>query len=133
MPSSGSVSAPLLSSVVEQLRADPQPTLLLIDTFDQAPPDVQQWVQAQLLPGLLRAPWLRVVVAGVQVPNPQSAVWSMLCGPVQQLSRPTPGDWHKWCRERLNKDLPLEEIEVLCRYITSPGRLAEALSSASAS
>jgi hypothetical protein len=133
LPQTGAVLAPVLSSVVDQLRAAAQPTLLLIDTFDQAPPDVQQWVLTQLLPGLLRSPWLRVVVAGVQVPNPQSAVWSMLCGPVQQLSRPTPDDWHKWCQERLNKNLPLAEIEVLCRYITSPGRLAEALSSASAS
>ena len=131
-PPPGTPIGVALNRVLEQLRAKPQPTLLLIDTFDQAAPEVQQWVQVQLLPGLLRAPWLRVVVAGVQVPNPQASVWSTLCGPVQQLTRPTPTDWHTWCRERLNKDLPLAEIEVLCRYIASPGKLAEALSGASA-
>ena len=72
------------------------------------------------------------VVAGENVPNPQAAVWSNLCGPVHTLTRPTPEDWHRWCRERLNKDLPLKDIEVLCQYITSPGKLAEALSNASA-
>lgn len=131
-PPVGGPIGPALARVFEQLRLAPRPTLLLVDTYDKAAPEVQQWVQAQLLPALIRAPWLRVVVAGENVPNPQAAVWSNLCGPVHTLTRPTPEDWHRWCRERLNKDLPLKDIEVLCQYITSPSKLAEALSNASA-
>src|SRR5262249_14969062 len=52
-----------LGHVLDQLRQRRRPTLHILDTYEAAG-EVQDWVERQLLPGLIRATWLRVVVSG---------------------------------------------------------------------
>ena len=66
----------------------------------------------ELLPSLIRATWLRVVIAGQRVPEFAGAVWaSVACAPLQ-LVPPPPADWFEYGKQH-RPDLTLADVEVL--------------------
>jgi hypothetical protein len=73
-----------LNTTLNSLRARAQPMLLLFDTFEQGG-EWARWVEEDALLAALRAPWLRLLVAGQRVPNPAGAAWSSCAAPVIKL------------------------------------------------
>jgi SEFIR domain len=86
-----------LTAVLKDLNAQPQPTLLIFDTFEMAG-SAEQWVQENLLVTLIRAPLLRVVIAGQRVPEPGGAPWDTEARSAIVLNTPAPEDWFDYGR-----------------------------------
>src|SRR5262245_26434724 len=57
-----------LDDVLGALRETGKPAVLIFDTFEQGG-EFQRWIEETLLLALPRAPWLRLIVAGQQVPQ----------------------------------------------------------------
>jgi hypothetical protein len=81
-----------LANVLDTLKRRSQPALLIFDTYNAAG-EAQDWVEKQLLPSLIRATWLRVVIAGQSVPSTAGAVWASVVSPTLELVPPPPEDW----------------------------------------
>jgi len=81
-----------LGHVLDALNRRARPALLVLDTYEQAG-EAQDWVEKELLPSLIRATWLRVVIAGQRVPERAGALWSAEACPLIQLAVPPPEDW----------------------------------------
>ncbi|HEX4706326.1 MAG TPA: SEFIR domain-containing protein [Candidatus Udaeobacter sp.] len=73
-----------LDEVLGALREAGQPAVLIFDTFEQGG-EFQRWIEETLLLALPRAPWLRLIVAGQQVPQCDAQLVE-----VQRL------DWRVW-------------------------------------
>jgi hypothetical protein len=81
-----------LGNILDALKRRAQPTLLIFDTYEVAG-EAEDWVEKQLLPTLIRAVWLRVVIAGQRVPSAAGAVWAAAASDPIQLVSPPPEDW----------------------------------------
>jgi hypothetical protein len=81
-----------LAQILDALRQRARPALLVFDTYEAAG-EAQDWVEKQLLPSLIRATWLRVVIAGQRVPADAGAVWASVARAPLQLVPPPPEDW----------------------------------------
>ena len=101
-----------LDQIVAALRQRARPTLLIFDTYEMAG-ETREWVEKSLLQGLMRATWLRVVVAGQRVPEASGAVWATVAGPTVQLELPQPADWYDYGRLH-RPELKLEQVETAC-------------------
>ncbi len=101
-----------LDQILGALRHRVQPTLLIFDTYEMAG-ETQEWVEKSLLQSLIRATWLRVVIAGQQVPDSTGAVWATVASPTVQLELPQPADWYDFGK-RHRPDLKLEQVETAC-------------------
>lgn len=102
-----------LDQVLHGLRQRSRPTLLIFDTYEMAG-EAKQWVERSLLQCLIRAAWLRVVIAGQHVPESTGAVWSAVACPTLELLRPPPAEWFDYGRQH-RADLTLAEVETACR------------------
>lgn len=69
----------LQSSFFKDLATLDHPVILLIDTFDSAVKELQNWIESELLRRAVRLPNLTVVVAGQEVPNPENIDWGNQC------------------------------------------------------
>ena len=67
-PSTGRNLNEKFNNILEALKNNPRPTLLIFDTYETVG-EAQNWVEGQLLSFLIRAPWLRVAITGQQVPK----------------------------------------------------------------
>jgi hypothetical protein len=92
-----------LDAVLAGLRTRGRPTLLFFDTFEQGG-DLARWVEEHALLTVPRAPWLRLLIAGQQVPNPAAAPWAAFAAPILQLHQPGWEDWYRYGR-RYRPDL----------------------------
>jgi len=81
-----------LSHVLDALNRRSKPALLVFDTYEAAG-EAQEWVEKELLPSLIRATWLRVVIAGQTVPERGGAPWATEASPPLLLSTPRPEEW----------------------------------------
>ncbi|MBP9804076.1 MAG: hypothetical protein KBE22_04120, partial [Candidatus Accumulibacter sp.] len=81
--------------------------------------EAQEWVERQLLACLVRATWLRVAIAGLQLPDATGAVWAAVARATLQLTPPPAGDWYAYGRQH-RPDLKLQEVKTACRL--SDGR-----------
>jgi hypothetical protein len=81
-----------LAQILDALKQRARPTLLILDTYERAG-NSEDWVEKQLLPRLVRATWLRVVIAGQRVPPAAGAVWSKEASATVHLVPPLPEDW----------------------------------------
>ena len=84
-----------LSNILAALKDRGQPTLLIFDTYEDAGEAVD-WLENQLLPGLIRADWLRVVIAGQKAPERGDAIVSAVSAPLIELESPPPEDWFEY-------------------------------------
>jgi hypothetical protein len=74
----------------------PKPTVLLVDTFEDATVECKEWFEESLLPFIRRSDSVRLVVAGHAVPNPIEP-WNDICqrvdvGPINKAKY--------WCQYR---------------------------------
>ncbi len=76
-----------LGGILRELKQRVRPTLLVFDAYEAAG-EARDWVEKQLLPSLIRATWLRVVIAGKEVPERAGAVWaSVACATLRVAPR----------------------------------------------
>jgi hypothetical protein len=121
---SGGVTGPL-GEIITELTRDPRPTLLIFDTFEQAG-KAEQWIEVVLL-GLMRAPWMRVVIVGQKVAPSIDQVWSDFSAPEVVLKQPSAQEWFEYGR-RHDPDITLGEVEfVLKKSQGRAGMLAQLL------
>jgi hypothetical protein len=82
-----------LEHLLNALIARRRPALLIFDTFEESPP-LDRWVKDSLLVALIRQKWLRVVIAGQNVPEPGGgAPWDAEASPTIVLTPPEAAHW----------------------------------------
>jgi hypothetical protein len=110
-----------LGQILHGLKQRAHPTLLIFDTFEMAG-ETADWIDKQVLPTLIRADWMRVVIAGQKVPDSAGAVWMQVARPTLQLVPPPAEDWfHYGCQHR--SDLTLNDVETACRLASHKSSL----------
>jgi hypothetical protein len=102
-----------LTDILDALERRARPALLIFDAYEAAG-EAQDWVEKQLLPRLVRAPWLRVVIAGQRVPASAGAIWASTAGSPLQLMPPPPADWFDYGKQH-RTGLTLADVETACR------------------
>jgi TIR domain len=102
-----------LSEILIALKRRARPTLLIFDTYEMAG-EAEDWVEKQLLPCLIRATWLRVVIAGQKVPGSNRAIWATVAHSIIDLVTPPPADWLEYARQS-RPNLTLSEVETVYR------------------
>lgn len=102
-----------LGYILNGLKQRARPALLVFDTYESAD-EAQDWVEKQLLPSLIRATWLRVVIAGQRVPERAGAIWEEDASPPITLKPPPAPDWFNYGK-RHRPELTLADVETACR------------------
>ncbi len=110
-----------LGHILSALKQRAHPTLMIFDTYEMAG-ETQDWVEKQLLPGLIRATWLRVAIAGQKLPDSTGAVWTAVARPAIQLVPPRATDWLDYGRQH-RADLTLAEVQIACRLASDKASL----------
>jgi hypothetical protein len=110
-----------LDHILGELKQRARRTLLIFDTYEMAG-EAQEWVEKSLLQSLIRATWLRVVVAGQRVPDSTGAVWAAVARPTLQLAPPGPVDWFDYGRQH-RADLTLAKVETACELAADKASL----------
>jgi hypothetical protein len=110
-----------LALILNALKERASAALLIFDTYEAAG-GAQDWVQKQLLPSLIRATWLRVVIAGQSVPPCAGAIWEADASPIIALKTPPPADWLAYGRQH-RPDLTLADVETACRLASNKASL----------
>lgn len=110
-----------LDHILGGLKQRARPTLLIFDTYEVAG-EAQEWLEKTLLQCLIRATWLRVVVAGQRVPDSAGAVWAAVARPVLPLALPSPVDWFDYGRQH-RADLTLAKVETACELAANKAAL----------
>jgi hypothetical protein len=119
-----------LGAVLDALKKRAQPTLLVFDNYEDTG-EARQWMEAELLPSLIRASWLRVAIAGQEVPNCATAIWAPVAHAPIKLLPPQPAEWFDYGKQH-HPNLTLAEVETVCRYaLNKPVLLAQMLGPAS--
>ncbi len=119
--------ADLTRAFFTDLRAMQRRLLLIFDTFDEAPLEVQEWLQSSFLAFARRTPDLMVIVAGRQVPV-ENIEWAACCICHRLLPVREPEPWHIYA-ERMGAVLPSPEwIAAFCDLLDGhPLEIAKAL------
>jgi hypothetical protein len=105
-----------LSQIIDALKHRGKPALLIFDTYEKVG-DAQDWMEKQLLLGLMRNTWLRVVIAGQQVPNPVGAVWATIARAPLELVPPAPEEWLEFGQRCHKSDITVDlvrKVHELC-------------------
>jgi hypothetical protein len=125
-PPTGNSLHDCLDQILFVLKQRARPTLLIFDTYESAG-DAREWVERTLLQSLIRAEWLRVVIAGQQVPDSTRAVWGAVARPTLLLAHPPPADWFDYAKLH-RTDLTFADVETACRLASDKaGLLAQML------
>jgi hypothetical protein len=113
-------SLSLASNLIADLLGRKTPSVLIIDTFEQATAETSKWIVQELLPMVRTVPQLWVVVGGQDVPeaNDYRLEWGDLAKSHRLLPVTSPEDWHEYACQQF-PDFPRQDIEVICRGLTS--------------
>ena len=82
--------------ILNSLGQRQQPCLLIFDTYEDAG-DTDRWVRESLLTSLHRHPWLRVVIAGQEVPACHGNAWAE-DSKLLRLDAPHPDHWMEYAK-----------------------------------
>jgi hypothetical protein len=110
-----------LRQILDGLKQLARPTLLIFDTYEMAG-DAQDWIEKQLLPSLIRAAWLRVVIAGQKLPDVSGAGVAKIAQPTLALVAPPPEEWFDYGRQHRD-GLTLAFVEEACRHASNKASL----------
>lgn len=114
LPTPGTKITDQLDQIVVLLEETRRPTLLIFDTFEQAG-TAEHWAQGNLLPYAIRAPWLRIIIVGQQVPCQYGETWQDISSDVVQLRPATAIAWFKFGKQH-KPDLTLDFVRQAHRY-----------------
>jgi hypothetical protein len=112
-----------LGQVLNSLKQRARPTLLIFDTYEAAG-EAKDWVEKQLLPNVIRAPWLRVVICGQTVPGRSGSVWESVTAPIMTLKPPAAEEWFEYGK-RYNPALTLKDVKVICKHARDKASLLQ--------
>lgn len=87
-----------------------QPTLLIFDTYEDAG-DMDRWVCGSLLTSLHRNSWLRIIIAGQEVPACHGMPWEEDAR-ILQLDPPAPDHWMTYAKANNRAITPATLAEV---------------------
>lgn len=104
-----------LGYILDALKKNSKPALLIFDTYEAASSEAQDWVEKQLLPSIIRNTWLRVVIVGQRVPE-RNVIWKSDASPVIELYPPSASDWFEYGK-RHRTDLTLELVKIGCKLV----------------
>jgi hypothetical protein len=104
-----------LGNILAVLRQRARPALLVFDTYQEASAEAQEWVEKELLTALVRATWLRVVIAGQSVPKRNGAIWEPEAAPVLELKPPPAEDWYQYGKQH-RPELTPEFVQMACKF-----------------
>lgn len=110
-----------LGHILDGLKQRSRPAFLVFDTYEAAG-EAQDWVEKQLLPSLIRATWLRVVIAGQRVPESHGAVWASVARAPLQLVPPPTADWFEYSKHH-RPGFTLADVETACRLASNKASL----------
>ena len=82
--------------ILHSLAQRPHPSLLIFDTYEDAG-EADRWVRDSLLTSLHRYSWLRVIIAGQEVPVCHGKSWED-DSRVLRLELPYPAHWHAYAQ-----------------------------------
>jgi hypothetical protein len=99
-----------LALIFTELRRQPQPTLLVFDTYEAATEEAKDWIESVLLPYVVPARWLRVVITGQSVPAPAGSTWEAVATSTLTLQLPNAEDWFAYARANHDDDVTLEFV-----------------------
>ena len=90
--------------------------VFLIDTFESAPKETQNWIESELLRATMRISNLSVVVAGQNIPDSTNIHWGDFC---KCLNLQPIEDDEAWYKFATDIDLPLEReaIKAIARFL----------------
>ncbi len=118
--------AALTRAFFDDLRALKRALLLVFDTFEQAPPEAQGWLQSSFLAYARRTPHLTVIVAGRQIPD-ESIEWDDCCVSHRLTPIEDPGHWQNYC-QAIGLALHSEAVRTCCiLYKGRPNEVVQAL------
>jgi ATP/maltotriose-dependent transcriptional regulator MalT len=83
----------------QDLRAACRKIAVIFDTFEQAPPDLQNWLGGVFLRYAARIPHLCVVIAGQRVPERTIEKWEDVCERRILREIDDVNEWHEFVRE----------------------------------
>jgi len=95
-----------LSFLKERARS----AMVVLDSYESASDVDKSWVEANLLPSLIRATWLRVVIAGQSGPTMSGKAWERYATAPKALSKPLVEDWFDFSRKNEHL-LTLENVQ----------------------
>jgi hypothetical protein len=107
--------------ILDELKRRARPAFVVFDTYEAAG-ESHDWVEKQLLPSLIRAPWLRVVIAGQRVPESIGVIWASAARAPLHLLPPPPADWFEYGKQH-RPDLTLAIVKTLCLYARNKASL----------
>ena len=117
----GAPSAHVLASrLIADFSTRDSPTLVIIDTFEQATVETEKWIVQQFLPLVRNLQDFWVVIAGKEVPEPGDYLleWGDLArSHVLQLVT-SPDHWHEYACLRY-PNFPRAHIELVCQGLAA--------------
>jgi TIR domain len=113
MPPPASALSDRFRHILQSLGQRQQPSLIVFDTYEDAG-DTDRWVRESLLTSLHRHPWLRVVIAGQEVPACHGSAWAE-DSRLLRLDAPHPDHWMEYAKAsgRTITSTTLEEVHRL--------------------
>jgi hypothetical protein len=91
--------AQLNAAFFDDLRSACSNLVVIFDTFEKAPPDLQKWINGTFLPHVPRLAGLCVVIAGQSVPEMTSAPWEDICERRELGNIDDVDEWHTFARD----------------------------------
>ena len=124
--------APLdrFSALFNELARQRKPMVLFFDSFESGG-SYAQWIQENVMPTAATDNWLRVVIAGKEVPDPQTpqaALWRSITA-IKKLRHL---DWHDWksLAAKLRPELADKDVQKLFKYANGDHHAIRAVLSA---
>lgn len=103
-----------LRHILQSLTQRQQPSLLIFDTYEDSG-EADRWMRESLLTSLHRHPWLRVVIAGQEVPACHGKLWDDDTK-VLTLTQPDAVHWHEYAKAN-GHTMPLRFIKEAHKHI----------------
>jgi hypothetical protein len=100
--------------------------VFLIDSFESAPTEIQNWIESELLRATMRISHLSVVVAGQNIPDSTNIHWGDSC---QYLNLQPIEDDEAWYKFVTDMDIPLPRDAVKTTALLCKGNPSEIKSS----
>jgi hypothetical protein len=111
----------LTTALFEDLRKMDQLIVLVMDSYEKATKEVQQWISSHFLARTVEiTDKVRVAVAGQEVPDANNIVWGHICKTIRLPGVPKASHWMpvvKALGKVIPSDSPLDFMEGICHAL----------------
>lgn len=102
----------LENAFFEDLRAACERIVVILDTFEKAPPDLQNWLGGAFLRHIARLSNIRVVIAGQTVPERTIEKWELVCERRELGEIVDVDEWHTYV-QLLHLPFPRDAVKAI--------------------